>query len=326
MFGRLLRPSARQFSCARPTLNAASALEAIDNRIKKLQKEAQLSPEDNSLLNRPELWQGLPDEKVLELYQQRKINLGKHYRRNKDELKALVAASPDVYTAEISAYAYTAEEGDMFRNQLNYQSKMYHYKGNFMSDEIEEDEYDEYPTDVQEVVDNFRDHLEFNRVAAYELPLLTKYRKEYVPPKKGEKPVTYRYTKYFGESHPAERKVSVSVKVSELDLTREQKHKFKLLAGVRYDHVRDIFKMSSDKYLEPAQNASFLSEVMDDLIAEAKRDAHKYADVPLDKRHTKAKYKKKQHRKKRVYEFPKEWERPIVPESKQVDWQQMLTE
>ncbi|KAG7809563.1 hypothetical protein KL921_003560 [Ogataea angusta] len=326
MFGRLLRPSARHFSGVRPTLNASSALEAIDNRMKKLQREAQLSPEDNSLLNRPDLWQGLPDQKVLELYQQRKINLGKHYRRNRDEFSALVAAAPDIHTAYMTAHAYTAEEGDMFRNQLNYQSKMYHYKGNFMSDEIEEDEYDEYPTEVQEVVDNFRDHLEFNRVAAYELPLLTKYRKEYVPPKKGEKPVTYRYTKYFGESHPAERKVSVSVKVSELDLTREQKHKFKLLAGVRYDHERDIFKMSSDRYLEPAQNASFLSEVMDDLVAEAKRDAHKYADVPLDKRHTKAKARKKQHRKKRVYEFPKEWERPIAPESKQVDWQQMLTE
>ncbi|KAH3670404.1 hypothetical protein OGAPHI_000919 [Ogataea philodendri] len=326
MFGRLVRPSVRTFSRVRPAMNAAADLKQIDEKLKQLQEESQLNLDDGSLITRPDLWKGLPDSKVFELYQQRKTLLGTEYKRDKDELEAIVAATPDVYSAEMATQLYNAEEGDMFRNEPNFQSNAYHRSGGFLADEIEQDEYDEYPTEVQERVENFRDHLEFNRMAAYELPLLTKYRKEYVPPKKGEKPVLYRYTKFFGESHPGERKVSVSVRLSELKLTPEQSHKFKLLAGVRYDHATDVFKMSSDKYPEPAQNASFLSDVMDDLVAEAKSHPEEFADTPLDKRHTVAKYKKKQQRKRRVYEFPKEWERPITSGSRKVELKQILTE
>ncbi|GMG39455.1 unnamed protein product [Ambrosiozyma monospora] len=196
--------------------------------------------------------------------------------------------------------------------------------GEFMEEKEEAFKYDEYPTKAQDIVRDFRDQLHFNRLAAYELPSLAKFRQPYIPPKASEKPVTYRYTVYLGESHPAEKKVVLQLRVANLKLSEAEEHKFKLLAGSRYNYLNDEFKMSSDKFLEPAQNTTYLSDVLDDLIKEAKTNPEEFADVPLDKRHIIARGAKRQNKNKRNYKFPEEWKKPINKSDRGVDLNEML--
>ena len=167
--------------------------------------------------------------------------------------------------------------------------------------------FDELPSQAQTLVQQHREQRFYNRLAAYELPKLVQYRQEYRRPSPKTNPVTYRYTTYIGEDHPNSRKVVLSLKTKDLGLTEKEVHKFRLLARTRYDHTTDIFKMSTDRHPEAAQNARYLSDVLQRLIKEAKDVSDDFADVPLDTRHIVA---RNLRRKTRDYKFPEEWKRP----------------
>lgn len=142
-----------------------------------------------------------------------------------------------------------------------------------------------------------RQHL---RLAAWEMPLLAQLATPYTKPDAAKYPLRWRYTTYMGELHPASNKVVVEFYPANLpDLTRQQVQTLKKLAGVRYDPVKKIIKMSCDSFEMQAANKRYLGDVIQTLITEAKDpNADHFADIPLDTRHAKP---------RRKLRFPSEW-------------------
>lgn len=280
----------------------------IDKALNNAVKNSQISLSSNELIKHPELWKGLPSSTIVQLYRSRVISMGKNYKKSETELKAILSCASNPLEAQTLYNIYNSTESDIYKADTETDYDNYVTEGEYMEDPLEPYGFDEYPTGAQDIVRDFRDLMNFNRKAAFELPQLVKFRKPYVP--SNNTPVTYKYTRFIGESHPAERKVVLSFKLADLELSEIEQHKFKLIAGSRYDHQTDVFLMSSDKFIEPSQNASFLSDVLDDLINESKKNPQEFAELPLDKRHTLAKYKKSQRKNKQIIKFPKEWERP----------------
>ncbi|CAI7206283.1 BAD_collapsed_G0010500.mRNA.1.CDS.1 [Saccharomyces cerevisiae] len=257
----------------------------------------------------PEKWKGLPPQRILELYWERMARLGSEYKPNKDELNALLTTSEysNVPVNDIKKLYHRGEQGaiDIKGGNVNRDNSLRPFM------------FDELPSQAQELVAQHREQRFYNRLAAYELPLLAQYRQEYKRPSPESHPVTYRYTSYVGEEHPNSRKVVLSVKTKELGLEEKSLHKFRILARSRYDHTTDIFKMSSDKFEHASQNARYLHDILQRLLAESKDlTEDDFSDVPLDTRHTIAKSLRK---KKRDYEFPEHWKRPEDAPKKKFD-------
>lgn len=273
-----------------------SSIKCLNAPASQVSKAATLSPD---LYLEPTKWKGLKPEKVFELYQERLVKLGSQYKPCQEELSALLTTSEytGVSPKAIKAVYYGGEQA------------AYDITGTTFEDDFKPKPFmfDDLPSQSQLLVQQHREQRFYNRLAAYELPLLAQYRQTYNKPSVKTHPVTYRYTTYIGEEHPNSRKVVLSVKTKDLELNEKELHKLRLLAKTRYDHTTDILKMSSERYSEPAQNARYLGDVLKRLIKEAKDLSDDFSDVPLDTRHTIAKNLRK---KKRGYEFPEEWKRP----------------
>lgn len=119
-------------------------------------------------------------------------------------------------------------------------------------------------------------------------------------------PLRWRYTTYFGDTHPAEKKVVVQFAPDDLGLSEVQANKLKKLCGTRYNPELELVKMSCESYDSPAQNKRYLAELVDKLVAEAKDPKDTFEDVPLDTRH---------HKTQQRPRFPKEW--LMTPERQQ---------
>ncbi|CAK3739608.1 Hypothetical predicted protein [Lecanosticta acicola] len=156
-------------------------------------------------------------------------------------------------------------------------------------------------------LEQHRELRQLARVAAWEMPLLQKHRKEFVPPNEEEMPLRWRYTTYFGEPHPATRKVVVMFKVADIKrLDDKQALHFKKLCGSRYNPETDTVRMSCDSFEEPAQNKRWLGDRIKLLMRECLSSrSDKFEGVPLDTRH---------HKKKVIHQFPEEWK--ITPDRK----------
>ncbi|WQF89027.1 Putative small ribosomal subunit protein mS35 [Colletotrichum destructivum] len=146
-------------------------------------------------------------------------------------------------------------------------------------------------------LDEIREHRQYHRIMAWEMPLLSKLVKPFEPPQ-DDQVLRFRYTTYMGEYHPAQRKVVVQFSPADLKLSPVQADKLRKLAGPRYNPETDTVKMSSDKYEHQAQNKRYLSDLVDTLIEAAKDPKDTFKDIPLDTRHHEFKNKPK---------FPKEW-------------------
>ncbi|KAF4952307.1 hypothetical protein FGADI_6845 [Fusarium gaditjirri] len=165
------------------------------------------------------------------------------------------------------------------------------------TEELEEFDEDDITSMAHGKLDEIRDMRQYARLAVWELPLLSKYAKPFVPPSDNQV-LRWRYTSYMGEFHPAEKKVVVQFAPDDLKLTPVQTEKLKKLAGPRYNPETEIIKMSSDSFEHQAQNKRYLSNLVDDLIAAAKDPKDTFEDIPLDTRHHKIQPKP---------QFPKEW-------------------
>ncbi|KAJ4265433.1 37S ribosomal protein S24, mitochondrial [Fusarium torreyae] len=165
------------------------------------------------------------------------------------------------------------------------------------TEELEEFDEDDITSMAHGKLDEVREMRQYARLAVWELPLLSKYAKPFVPPTDNQV-LRWRYTSYMGESHPAEKKVVVQFAPDDLKLTPVQTEKLKKLAGPRYNPETEIIKMSSDSFEHQAQNKRYLSNLIDDLIAAAKDPKDTFADIPLDTRHHKVQPKPR---------FPTEW-------------------
>lgn len=129
------------------------------------------------------------------------------------------------------------------------------------------------------------------------LTIVLELAKPFKPPT-DKQVLRWRYTTYFGDNHPAEKKVVVEFAPDDLGLTKVQTEKLKKLAGPRYNPEKGFVKMSCESYEQQAQNKRYLLDLVDDLIKTAKDPKDTFADVPLDTRHHEFTYKPR---------FPKEW-------------------
>lgn len=276
------------------------------------------------LFQHPEKWQGLPPQEILELFQKRRSLLGAKFKPNDDELAALKTTSQHtgVDTRTIERLYYGGEP------------EAYHLANERFEDDYlpPKFQYDEYPEQAQEIIRDHREQREYNRIAAYEMPHLVKYRQEYKPPT--NKPVTYKYTTHLGEEDfAANKKVSLTVKVSDLGLTPREAHKFKVIAGVRYDATKDTFKLASERFPEPLQNTRYLADTLTALIKESKDLTDDFSDIPIDQRHVEARLAKRKNQIKQRQtlhnDFPEEWKRPEDAPKKEktvIDYVQELAE
>ncbi|KAI0430685.1 mitochondrial ribosomal subunit protein-domain-containing protein [Xylaria sp. FL1042] len=145
--------------------------------------------------------------------------------------------------------------------------------------------------------EEYREYREYARIAAWQMPLLSKLASPFEPPT-AQEPLRFRYTSYMGEFHPAEKKVVVEFSPSDMPLDEAQKQKLRKLLGARLNPETDIAKMSCEQFEHPAQNKRYLGDLVNKLVAQAKDPTDMFEDVPLDTRHHTFKVKPK---------FPKEW-------------------
>lgn len=272
----------------------------------------QRSIESTELYLHPREWRNLPSAKIFELYQQRVLKLGPNYTKSEDELNALLSTADDTGVSKTEIrQIYNLRDSESSEELIA--GKL----GGFnplAEGELETYQYDEYSSNAQELIEQHRISREYNRIAAYELPLLAKYRSEYVPQK--NKPLTVRYTNYVGESHPAEKKVTITADfdefVKEAKLNDVEQHKLKLLLGKRYNPIKNQIHMSLERFKYPTQNFKYLLVICEKLINEAKtvrKGDEDFSDLPLDTRLYKRKMEL-QKKKQKINAFPEEWLRP----------------
>lgn len=156
-------------------------------------------------------------------------------------------------------------------------------------------------------LEQHRELREMVRLAAWEMPLLAQLSRPFEPPQSNELPLRWRYTTYFGEPHPASRKVVVKFKVAHLNLSEPAALKLKKLAGARYDPAKDVVRMSCESFETQAQNKRYLGETVVKLIQEAEdTKGDSFEDIPLDLRH---------HKVKKRLVFPEAWK--LTPERRE---------
>ncbi|KAG4304422.1 hypothetical protein PORY_002132 [Pneumocystis oryctolagi] len=157
--------------------------------------------------------------------------------------------------------------------------------------------FDDITSLAYDYLNEHREIREYYRKIAWELPTLPKFSIPYEPPGKSQV-LKFRYTSYFGESHPAESKVTLEILLSNLSLTPAERHKLIILAGPRYNPLTDILKFSCELFPYRIQNKKYLNEQLHRLIKEAKDMSDTFEDIPQDFRHIKS---------KRRLTFPREW-------------------
>jgi len=188
-----------------------------------------------------------------------------------------------------------------------------------------------------------RQVLYYLRLIENEIPKLVSLRRDFTPPTSAT-PIIVRSIDYAGEEHPATSKRTIVAPIAQLPLRdNDARHKFKVLAGVRWtpDPPKDAgvgpneterkhgyIKISCEDFPHPAQNLKWASDVIDRLIAEANDSADSFIDIPHDTRHLVAKARKAKRgehlsgrifRRPTIRDFPKKWlpepkDRLMVPE------------
>ncbi|KAI4600785.1 37S ribosomal protein S24, mitochondrial [Pestalotiopsis sp. 9143b] len=169
----------------------------------------------------------------------------------------------------------------------------------YLTEDIDEEDFEE--DDIMSLahgkLEEHREYREYARIAAWQMPLLSKLARPFEPPK-AEECLRFRYTTYMGENHPAQSKVVVEFSPKDLGLNPAQQTKLKKLLGARWNPETNIAKMSCEQFDHQAQNKRYLGDLVNKLVTEAKDPTDTFADIPLDTRHHQIKNKPK---------FPKEW-------------------
>ncbi|ODV90115.1 hypothetical protein CANCADRAFT_17492, partial [Tortispora caseinolytica NRRL Y-17796] len=165
---------------------------------------------------------------------------------------------------------------------------------------------DDVPTEGHQVLREVRQQRHYNRLAAYALPHLADLvdRSE----KLVTGPIIIRTTTYMGRKHPSEPKVVLNVDLNskELGLDDDSIHYMKLLAGQRYDPVKNMIRISCERFTESAQNREWVFDKFRKLYSEAKEGKDKFTDIPVDVRHAKHRLEVR-NKKVSLASFPEEW-------------------
>ncbi|KAI5301655.1 28S ribosomal protein S35, mitochondrial, partial [Ascosphaera pollenicola] len=171
---------------------------------------------------------------------------------NKEMEKAIDVLRNSDETAE----ALKQMERDFFEieRDIDYPTSIPKVKPEGFWAEDEEDEFarakdgddhfndDDITTMAHTELDAHRDVRHYARIAAWEMPLLSKLARPFTVPSK-EQILRFRYTTYMGETHPAQEKVVVELCSKDLVptyLTEAQRQTFLKLVGPRYKPDKDI--------------------------------------------------------------------------------------
>ncbi|KAI5966274.1 RSM24 [Candida pseudojiufengensis] len=265
--------------------------------MKALRLIRQYSNKPDLFLN-PHAWEGLPADQIFQLHQIRKNYMGKAYNPTNEERTAILST--------ITSLARS-------KPNLDYSFEIENFKERIMNNTPMKDRGNPQKLSNQYVINsgniphNERRFEQLNRIAAYEMPLLVKYREKYIPPDPKDSPIKLIYNSDFSNetSNKFNRKVTLQVKLQDLNLNKEQEHKFKILSGKRFHHDLQTFQLKSEKYQTASQNVTWLINTFNKLLKESK-DLSKelFEDIPLDKRHMKT------WTKKPIPNFPENWKKP----------------
>lgn len=161
------------------------------------------------------------------------------------------------------------------------------------------------------------------------------FRQKFKKPK-ADQFIQLRSQHYQGEPHPASRKIVLVAPLSKLPLTTPAAlHKFKLIAGPRWDSWEDTIKISCELFPVGEMNEKWCSDTLDKIIAQAqvslvpflllvdpslrshRSNTHgtttqdttdSMADIPLDTRATESRHRKSRTKKiVTLAQFPTEW-------------------
>lgn len=251
--------------------------------------------EEQPLYLNPHKWEGLPADQIFELHNLRKESLGEKY-------------NPD--DAERSAILSTIVALKQKKPTLDYTYEIENFKERHMTNTPVAQrglppKYSNIPViDAGKTPHEKRRIEHLTRVSAYEMPLLAKFRQEYKPQTNQENPIKLSFNTDFTDNNNGfNRTVTLSCRIEDLELNEQQTRKFKILAGNKFNHNKNLFKFSSNQHPEATQNARWLVQTFNKLLNESK-DLSKetFDDIPIDTRHNKSKKVKPQ--------FPESWKRP----------------
>lgn len=254
-----------------------------------------VSSEAKPLYLNPHKWKGLPADQIFELHQLRKSALGEKYIPNNDERNAILSTFTELKSRSPAlAYGY---ELDNFKERImsNTPSNMRGLPPKMSNIRV---------FDKGETPHERRRNEQMHRISAYELPLLAKFRQQYKPSPPTQFPIRLTYnTDFTDEPNSTNRKVSLLVHLKDLVLNDQQAKKFMLLAGNKFNHNTKTFRFSTDRFEQSAQNARWLAETFNKLLAESKDlSKNNFDSVAVDTRHSKPTKAKSQ--------FPESWKRP----------------
>lgn len=246
----------------------------------------------------PHAWKNLPAERIFELHELRKTVLGDKYVPNDAERNAILSTATEL--------------GKKTTPELEYVYALDHFKERFMNNvAVRAPQLHKIPVIKQgETAHKARKVEILNNIAAYEMPLLAKFRQPYVPKPDEKTQFVLKFGDDFSdEASQFNRKVTLICQLKDLNLGELELRKFKILAAQRFDHFKNELRVSSAAYPEATQNARWLVETFNKLLKESKDLAKDdFKDIPVDTRHTRAKLHIQGYRPK--FEFPEEWKRP----------------
>lgn len=242
----------------------------------------------------PHTWKNLPADRIFELHKIRKEAMGDKYNPDDAERSAILSTVGALGASKPTLeYSY---ELDNFKER-----HMNNTPVNLRGLPPRRSNVNVIPRGA--TPHEIRQKEQFMRTLAYEVPLLAKFRQEYKPRPTKETPLSLRFHSDFSdESNAHNRKVTLQCQIGDLDLDAKQQHKLKVLAGNRFNHKNNSFKIACSQYPEAAQNARWLVDTFNRLLELARDLTEDFADVPLDTRHM--------HTKKPRPVFPEHWKRP----------------
>lgn len=243
----------------------------------------------------PHKWIGLPADRVFELHNLRVTNLGEKYVPNNDERRAILSTISSLKGGVPKLeYGY---EIDNFKERImnNTPLNLRGLPPKLSNKRV----YDKGETPHKE-----RLKYQIHRLAAFEMPLLAKYRQPYTPAEPTKSPIKLTFQTDFTDSpNEFNSKVTLSVNLEDLKLQEDQAKKFILLSDKKFDHTTQTMTFSSSRFPESTQNARWLVETFNALLKESKDlSKNDFKDIPINTRHRK--------QEKPTYEFPEGWKRP----------------
>lgn len=250
----------------------------------------------DALFLNPHAWQGLPADQIFELQNLRKKYMGDAYSPNDEERTAVLSTISALANNPKIGYAF---EIDNFKERYMNNTPM---KERGLPQKLS----NQYVINKGSLPHEKRRIEHLNRICAYEMPLLAKYRQPYTPRPRTEAPIKLTYQTDFSNetNNKFNRRVLLSVELANLNLEPAQLHKFKVLAGDKLNTENDTFYLSSDKYREAAQNVNWLVDTFNKLLTEAKDLTEDFADIPVNTLPLKRTARKAEPK------FPETWSRP----------------